>query len=100
MTSHVSLSEDLSPTTASAATPLTIPTSHPHQHLQPSHPPSYSPLRNALKGLKVVIIHVKEPMTDGPKAGEVILDELVRHEREARLGVEFVVSEKGQHFCF
>jgi hypothetical protein len=98
MTSHVSLSEDLSPTTASATTPLTIPTSHPQQ--QPSSSSSYSRLRNALKGLKVVIIHVKEPMTDGPKAGEVILDELVRHEREARLGVEFVVSEKGQHFCF
>jgi 3',5'-cyclic-nucleotide phosphodiesterase len=96
MTSHVSLSEDLSPTTASATTPLTIPTSHPQQ--QPSS--SFSRLRNALKGLKVVIIHVKEPMTDGPKAGEVVLEELMRHEREAGLGVEFVVSEKGQHFCF
>jgi cAMP phosphodiesterase len=91
MISHVSLSEDPSPTTASATPPLTIPRSHPQQ--QPS-----SPLCNALKGLKVVIIHVKERMADGPKASEVILEELVRHEREAGLGVEFVVCEKGQHF--
>lgn len=105
MTSHLSASEDLSPTTACATTPLPIPTSHPHQQQQQQQQPpassfASSPLRGALKGLKVVIIHVKERMADGPRAGDVILEELVRREGEAGLGVQFVVSEKGGEFLF
>ncbi|KAK3494838.1 cAMP phosphodiesterases class-II-domain-containing protein [Neurospora hispaniola] len=49
-----------------------------------------------LKGLKVVIIHVKDRMVDGPGAGEVILEQLVEHEEEVRLGVEWVMSFAGQ----
>lgn len=49
-----------------------------------------------LRGLKVVIIHVKDKLNDGPRAGDVILQELVEHERELRLGCEFLVSEAGQ----
>ena len=37
-----------------------------------------------LKGLKVVIIHVKDKLRDGPSAGETILKELLAHEEEAR----------------
>ncbi|KAK3391815.1 cAMP phosphodiesterases class-II-domain-containing protein [Sordaria brevicollis] len=49
-----------------------------------------------LEGLKVVIIHVKDRMVDGPSATEVILEQLVEHEEEVRLGVEWVMSFAGQ----
>ena len=57
-------------------------------------------LRGVLKGLKVVVMHVKERMADGPRAGDVILEELRGHEREGGLGVEYVVSGKGEDFFF
>ena len=50
----------------------------------------------SLQGLKVVIIHVKEKLTDGPDARETILQELLAYEAEARLGCEFVISSVGQ----
>lgn len=49
-----------------------------------------------LEGLKVVIIHVKDRMVDGPSAGEVIMEQLAEHEEEVRLGVEWVLSFAGQ----
>ncbi|KAJ6446694.1 cyclic-AMP phosphodiesterase, class-II [Purpureocillium lavendulum] len=53
-----------------------------------------------LEGLQVVIIHVKERLTDGPDVGETILQQLCEHEKEARLGCEFIVSKPGQSFYF
>ncbi|PWI68098.1 hypothetical protein PCL_02499 [Purpureocillium lilacinum] len=58
------------------------------------------PPRRPLEGLKVVIIHVKERLTDGPDVGETILRQLREHEQEARLGCEFIVSKPGQSFYF
>lgn len=49
-----------------------------------------------LEGLKVVIIHVKDRMVDGPTAGEVIMEQLQEHEEEVQLGVEWVMSFAGQ----
>ncbi len=49
-----------------------------------------------LNGLKVVIIHVKEKQNDGAAAGDIILAELLEHERDAKLGVEYSVSGEGQ----
>ncbi|KAJ4158456.1 uncharacterized protein LMH87_008981 [Akanthomyces muscarius] len=51
-----------------------------------------------LKGLKVVIIHVKETLSDGPVPGDVILEQLQEYEEEAQLGCEFIVSKSGQSF--
>ncbi|PNH71288.1 hypothetical protein VD0001_g6272 [Verticillium dahliae] len=48
-----------------------------------------------LEGLKVVIVHVKDKL-DGVDPGAKILGELLAHEEEARLGVEFIVSAPGQ----
>lgn len=48
-----------------------------------------------LKGLKIVIIHVKERLDDGEPAGDTIMRELRQYEREEGLGVEFVLSERG-----
>ncbi|RYP70081.1 hypothetical protein DL771_005698 [Monosporascus sp. 5C6A] len=56
--------------------------------------------KNALKGLKIVVIHVKEKLDGSPPAGERILEELLEHEEEAQLGCEFVISSSGQSFEF
>ncbi|EFQ26978.1 cAMP phosphodiesterase class-II [Colletotrichum graminicola] len=48
-----------------------------------------------LKGIKVVIIHVKDRL-DGRNQGDVILQELRAYEEDAQLGCEFVISEPGQ----
>lgn len=51
-----------------------------------------------LKGVKVVIIHMKDTMNDESPIGETILDELQEHEAfmETPLGCEWVISEVGQ----
>ncbi|KAL8715528.1 MAG: hypothetical protein Q9220_000864 [cf. Caloplaca sp. 1 TL-2023] len=48
-----------------------------------------------LEGLQVIIIHVKDPLRDGPGIEENILSQLHEHEREARLGCTFTVSRSG-----
>lgn len=53
---------------------------------------------NALKNLKVVVIHVKEKLDGGAPVGEKILEELLDHEEEAQLGCEFSISSSGQSF--
>lgn len=49
-----------------------------------------------LKGLKVVIIHVKDKMNDGPKTADVILRELREYEADTQLGCEFIISRAGE----
>ncbi|KAK3682754.1 cAMP phosphodiesterases class-II-domain-containing protein [Podospora appendiculata] len=87
--------------------------SHLHD-LQISMPPTPTPMEvglgagifqrqqlvRPLQGLKVVIIHVKEKMNDGPKPGDVILEQLRKHETEVQLGCEYFVSSAGQVFYF
>ncbi|KFH49057.1 3',5'-cyclic-nucleotide phosphodiesterase-like protein [Hapsidospora chrysogenum ATCC 11550] len=51
-----------------------------------------------LEGLKVVIIHVKDTLSDDDDAGETILRELQKHEDEAQLGCEFIMARSGQSF--
>ncbi|KAL7626646.1 3',5'-cyclic-nucleotide phosphodiesterase pde1 [Parahypoxylon ruwenzoriense] len=65
--------------------------------LTPQHRPN---MPNPLKGLKVVIIHVKEKLTDSEVAGDTILGELLEHEQEVQLGCEFIVSKMGQSLMF
>jgi cAMP phosphodiesterase len=49
-----------------------------------------------LKGIKVVIIHVKEKLNDGPDIGEIILTQLRSYEARHQLGCEFVKAEAGK----
>ncbi|KAK0645838.1 cAMP phosphodiesterases class-II-domain-containing protein [Cercophora newfieldiana] len=49
-----------------------------------------------LRGLKVVIIHVKDKLNDGPSVGETIAEQLKAYEAESRTGVEYIVSYPGQ----
>lgn len=62
-------------------------------------PPAANP-NKPLEGLKVVIIHVKEKLIDGPEPGDMILEQLLEYEESAQLGCEFVISKSGQSFYF
>ena len=59
-------------------------------------PPLPPPL--PLQGLKIIIIHVKDTMLDGPPAGERILAQLREHERVVGLGCEFLVARGGESY--
>ena len=49
-----------------------------------------------LKGLKVVVIHVKDTLKDGVPASEVILKQLLEQEEVVRLGCEILVAKSGE----
>jgi cAMP phosphodiesterase len=53
-------------------------------------------LDEALKGLTVHVIHVKDTMMDGPSPQVIILEELKKGALDAGLGVEFSVTAFGQ----
>lgn len=59
-----------------------------------------------LQGVKVVIIHIKDTMEDGPHVGERILTQLKEHadalalEGFGKLGCEFVISKSGEDYHF
>ncbi|PKS10289.1 hypothetical protein jhhlp_002040 [Lomentospora prolificans] len=53
-----------------------------------------------LKGLRVVIIHVKDKLVDGFVPGERILRELCEEEEIENLGCEFIISSVGQSLLF
>ncbi|KAI0399274.1 cAMP phosphodiesterase class-II [Xylaria palmicola] len=55
---------------------------------------------DSLRGLKVVIIHVKEKLVEGEVPRDTILSQLLEAEEEAQLGCEFTVSSPGESFCF
>ena len=48
-----------------------------------------------LQGIRIIIIHVKETLKDGPEPGDVILAQLEEAEREIQLGCTFTVSKTG-----
>ena len=54
-----------------------------------------------LEGLRVIIIHVKDNLTDGPEAGDIILAQLAEIEKaksglSGRLGCSFAISKPGE----
>ncbi|OMP82763.1 3',5'-cyclic-nucleotide phosphodiesterase, partial [Diplodia seriata] len=58
-----------------------------------------------LKGLQIIVIHVKDTLMDGPPVGDRILAELENHERNLAdvgkpLGCEFVISHHGGSYWF
>lgn len=86
--------------------------SHTHQHspglVSPTSvgfPPSVTNTPPPLKGLRVVVIHVKDTLKDGPHVSERILEQLRGHAevlgaRGEELGCEFSVSESGGQYWF
>lgn len=58
-------------------------------------PDPTTPAQPPLKGLKVVIIHVKDKLDDAEPAGEVILEQMLGYEEEEKLGIEYVRAGVG-----
>jgi cAMP phosphodiesterase len=80
------------PTSAPIALPSgDVPTSR--EDVTMESPPGE--IEGALKGLKVVIIHVKDRLSDGEAAGETILREVGAYESEEPTGVEYEVAVRG-----
>ncbi|EME47557.1 hypothetical protein DOTSEDRAFT_69492 [Dothistroma septosporum NZE10] len=58
-----------------------------------------------LSGIKILIIHIKDTLKDGPHVSETILTQLQDHEARLReeghgLGCDFVVSQSGESYVF
>jgi hypothetical protein len=58
-----------------------------------------------LKGVKIIIIHVKDTLSDGPLVGDQILTELEEGEQELQecgkgLGCVFEISKSGGSYWF
>lgn len=56
--------------------------------------------KKPLEGLKVIIIHVKDRLEDGPQVGDTILQQLQDYEKEMNLGCEFIMSKSGMSLYF
>jgi len=84
----------------------TLPASAPGAAVQLHHSSSGGSVQDLpLNGIRIVIIHIKDTMKDGPYVGENILAQLRDHEAQLRedgqgLGCEFVLSESGQSYWF
>lgn len=58
-----------------------------------------------LQGIKVVVIHIKDTMKDGPHVRDSILAQLRDYEDKLKqdgqgLGCEFVISRSGESYWF
>ncbi|KAK0710862.1 cAMP phosphodiesterases class-II-domain-containing protein [Lasiosphaeris hirsuta] len=70
------------------------------EHADGEYEEERGPKGKPLNGLKIVIIHVKDKLNDGPPTGDAILRQLEEYEREAGLGIEYVISRRGQDLYF
>ena len=66
-----------------------------HETAQGSGKVSRACICGPLKGLQVIIIHVKETLKDGLEPGETILAQLQQAERAEQLGCTFSISKAG-----
>ncbi|KAL8926050.1 MAG: hypothetical protein Q9208_003191 [Pyrenodesmia sp. 3 TL-2023] len=62
---------------------------------KPSKGADNKQMTRPLEGLRVIIVHIKDPLKDGPDMGDNILEQLHGHEAEARLGCTFAISKSG-----
>ncbi|RKF83612.1 3',5'-cyclic-nucleotide phosphodiesterase [Golovinomyces cichoracearum] len=53
-----------------------------------------------LKGIKLIIIHIKEKLDDSPNVADIIYQQLLEYERQAQLGCEIIISSVGQSLYF
>ena len=56
---------------------------------------SSSRTTGVLKGVRVIVIHVKDNLKDGPNVGDTILSQLEAYEKDAQLGCVFEISKAG-----
>lgn len=67
--------------------------------------PSTVYLEPPLKGVRVMVMHVKDTMKDGPLVGETILYQLHEHtavlaQRGVQLGCDYTIAESGKDYWF
>ncbi|KUJ21064.1 uncharacterized protein LY89DRAFT_681687 [Mollisia scopiformis] len=70
-----------------------------HDHGSSPTPVFHVSTEAPLEGVKIVVIHMKEKLDDGPDLGELILKQLKGHEK-GQLGCEFIISYTGQSLYF
>ncbi|KAF2104157.1 hypothetical protein NA57DRAFT_29693, partial [Rhizodiscina lignyota] len=112
-TPNLPIDESMTDIPAEASTPLPPPQSLPISTMTSPTLPRRASVNVAtvgggggsLRGLKVVIIHVKDSLSDGPPTGDVILQELRAHETRLMsqgkgLGCDFEVSKSGNSYWF
>ena len=73
----------------------TGPTSAPSDGITMAEAGPTLPAQSPLKGLKIVIIHIKDRLDDAEPAGEVILRQMQAYEEEEKLGCEYVLAGVG-----
>ncbi|KAK4545266.1 hypothetical protein LTR36_003446 [Oleoguttula mirabilis] len=78
---------------------------HPHISLAPGGSGYGVSEDLPLSGIKVVVIHIKDTLKDGPHVSENILAQLEEHEMSLRaegegLGCEFIISKSGESYYF
>jgi len=75
---------------------------HPPKRREPKK--ERSPARNKivqpLKGLKIVIIHVKDRLDDGPPICDSVKEQLDEYEKVENLGIEFIFPSQGDALYF
>ena len=54
-----------------------------------------SSIAGLLQGVRIIIIHVKDTLKDGPHVSESILEQLNEYEKEVQLGCTFTISQSG-----
>lgn len=65
------------------------------EELDEAEPPKRSEALLPLNGLRIIIIHVKDTLRDGPEVGDTILTQLRQHEKAVQLGCNFTISKAG-----
>lgn len=83
----------------------TLTTMTTHHTAAQSVPTSAAPADNPLKGVKIMVIHVKDTHLDGPVVGDTILRELNEGEEDLKamgkgLGCVFEISTNGGSYWF
>ena len=86
---------DFVPSLATEAEEPTISRAEPMAHEDIVASRRSSRTKGVLKGVRVIVIHVKDNLKDGPNVGDTILTQLEAYERDAQLGVRFEISKAG-----
>lgn len=65
------------------------------KHRDKSEPAKRTKDRKPLDGLRIIIVHIKDTLQDGPDIGDTILAQLRHYEKGLQLGCDFIISKAG-----
>ena len=97
-TNRASASGTRTSTTTTTPTPTPTPTTGDTPMIGFDH--TAPMVQGSLKGLKVVLIHIKDNVGDGPDTGTTIMEELLAYEARDKLGVEYIIAQPGLDLYF